>query len=648
MSRALGLSSSEWLFFGLLFAGNALLSDIPTALLLTALLFIFCLILRPWQRWLGIAAGERIDRVVVNSLLGLGIFPFFWLASVLILGQRYPYPLFLPLLPALAFSLLKKTENKNTGSSFMPLFVLFLATFLVMVFPYSRIGAKTDDAFAFRAYFSSDYLKHYSVVEVLNRAHLPPVNPYFSGESLHYYWLSYTFPAAISRVTGSTEHALFAWSFTLNVLFLLLLWRLLRSLYTRGRWLPVGLALLGLFSSLEGLYFFMTRAGWSHTAFFQAGKDMNIDGLTRWLFNLPQVDTLLRTFFYTPQHLLGICFLLLFLPGLRQKDGNPVFCSLAISLSFLSSFFIGGILFVAWAVFFLGRNAAALLRRRFSPRSFLASVVSWFLLPVCSLGLALGLGMFSPSQSGISWQLLSLKGFALTFGLNFGLLLITGIWGLTKLGKEKGTFWTLLLLLSALSIAFIRIQGFESDISLKAGLIVAVLLVLGTAVFFRESLGKGAKPVVLAVLLIAGLPTAILDLRNSSDISNRRFTTSIPAEEMNLLRWMKKNIPHDAVVQDYPPAREWNFSIIPSFAGRSMFVGDRLHGEIFQVGQDSYEKRTNALTEAIRRLPHDDSGLKSLGVDFLFWGEPERRFFGFSPGLEVVKSSGQAVLYRVR
>jgi len=51
------------------------------------------------------------------------------------------------------------------------------------------------------------------------------------------------------------------------------------------------------------------------------------------------------------------------------------------------------------------------------------------------------------------------------------------------------------------------------------------------------------------------------------------------------------------------------------------------------------------LRRALEGLPATRNDLRRMGVDYLFWGEPEFRYFKFRPNLPVLKRIGSTVLY---
>ncbi len=644
-----GAALVQALFFYLcLAAGCWMFGGLKSALALVVLLM-------ACNRIIGLAAGSRslsattALSLTIRSLLSLGLFPFLWLVCrVLPAGWLLP-ALGCGLAAGWAFSLRRRPSDdaparKDLGGMVFILFLVVASTWL----PFSRIGAQVDGRYAYRAYFSSDYLKHMSVVESLNDGRMPPANLYFAGDPLHYYWLPYATPAVVSRVAGSTPQALFAFSFVVNFLFLLLLLQACQRIAKKRRWLPYLAVPLVLAPSLEGLYLWAGRARFSFAAFFLEGRAYNIDGLTRWLWNLPQIDTLLRSLLYTPQHLLSLAFVLLFLLFADEDAERPWLLSLFLALSLAASFFVGGILLLARAFHILGREGARLFRRDLAIPAFLRDLGRHFLLPVSVLVLSAALRMVSSGGSGIVIKPLGPRQIFILLGLNLGLLTLSGGWGLLASRFRSRAVLTILLCVSLILLLAVRIAGFESDVSLKAGLVIILALALLTCRLGEAPVGgKFAVPLALLILL-PGTLTAVLDIRNSADVRNARFTSYVGAEEMGMVEWIRKNVPRGRIVQNFPAARTWNFSTIPAFAGRPMAIGDRHHGQLFQVRPDLYQQRLEALRLALSGLPSTKGDLRRLGVDYLFWGEEERRFFKTEPsGLNEAHRIGGTVLYAV-
>ena len=637
--------NSEFFFYGCLFLGSALFGGLKAGALTVLLLALGNTCLEA----LGGRVGQKesgMTSLAVRSLFSLGLFPFVWLVGCLLAGRQGLWLAGLILVAGSAFSLRKKRLRRETpGPEYMEIAAAGLLVVVLTLLPMSRIGAPFDGKYAFRAYFSSDYLKHYSVVEALNQGKIPPENLYFQGEALHYYWLPYAWPASLSRMAGSTPRALLAFSFTVNFLFLLLLLKLAGRMFPRRKEIPPVCVWLVLAPSLEGLYFWAVRARFSLRTFFDLGRETNIDGLTRWLWGLPQVDTLLRSLLYTPQHLLSLAFIVLFLYFLPREKERPLALSLCLALSLSASFFVGGILFISWCSYWLGREVIGLFRGKESWAGFAKTLIPSFGPPVIVLGLSAGLKMFAWSGGGLFLKALTLRQIIILLGLNMGLLVIGGTAGLLLARFPGRPMHALLLAVSLFSVLFVRLENFESDISLKAGLVLILLLALACG-HLKENRWTAKVFLPLACLVILpGLLTLVLDIRNSADIRNRRFTSYVSFDEMRMMEWIRANVPAGRTVQNYPPARTWNLSAIPAFSGHRMFVGDRMHGQIFQVPADVYRKRIEALGREIAALPSSREALRKMGIDYLLWGEDEASHFRFVPDLPAARTIGRTVLF---
>ncbi len=637
------------LFYSLFLLGNFLFAGGKAAVVLTLLLFLSNGILKVASGAF-VENGSAVTSLTIRSLLSLGLFPFAWLVCRALAGRAAPQVLAVLLTIGFLLSMIRKAPGNVAASKDKRwVAVAFLLVTVLAWYPFSRIGLPIDGNYAYRAYFSSDYLKHFSVVESLNQTGLPPANLYFQGEALHYYWLPYATPAFVAFFAGSTAKAMFAFSFSVNFLFMLLLFLMALKTCGRRRWMPYLVALLVLAPSLEGFYLWAVRARFSWTVYFRIGRNINIDGLTRWLWQLPEIDTLLRSLLFTPQHLLSLTFLLLFLYVLSQKHEHPWALAVCLASSLAASFFIGGILLISWGLYATVREGANLVRGLLKFRDFLKNLARYFALPIFVIGLSVGLKMISFSGSGVMLKPMKPGEILILLGLNFGLLTLGGALGLLA-GRFQGrAFHALLLAVSLGLILAVRINNFESDVSLKAGLVAILVLALLTCRLAEVPRGAGRLALFMALLtILPGLWTLTLDVGNSSDVQNRRFTSYVSFGEMRMLAWIRKNVPANRTVQNFPEARPWNLSAIPAFSGKQMVVGDRMHGQIFQVRPELYQGRIQALHMALTGLPATLNDLRGMGLDYLFWGIDEKRYFKFSPVLPVVKRMGATVLYSLR
>ena len=127
--------------------------------------------------------------------------------------------------------------------------------------PFANIADPTNDGFAFVRYFNFDFLHHAAIAAELSRS-VPPINIYFAGEPMHYYWFSHTLPSAIKQLTGVTGITALSSVLPLNVL--LFTGALLGTarVYLPMRQARVGAVAVGLFSySYVGFLFFLREFG---------------------------------------------------------------------------------------------------------------------------------------------------------------------------------------------------------------------------------------------------------------------------------------------------------------------------------------------------------------------------------------------------
>ncbi|MCK7521414.1 MAG: hypothetical protein MZV64_28875 [Ignavibacteriales bacterium] len=187
---------------------------------------------------------------------------------------------------------------------------------------------------------------------------------------------------------------------------------------------PVPFGTAGRGSQSRGFYLWAFRARFSFSSYFRIGRDINIDGLTRWFWQLPGIDTLLRTLLFTPQHLLSLAFLLLFLYTLSRERARPWALSFCLAASLAASFFIGGILLLSWGLYALVREGVALARGRRTFGGILAVLVRQFALPGFVLGLSLALKMIAFTGSGIVFKPAAPGEAMILLGSNLGLLTV--------------------------------------------------------------------------------------------------------------------------------------------------------------------------------------------------------------------------------
>lgn len=515
------------------------------------------------------------------------------------------------------------------GHSESWILLIWLVAVTTLVAPaFLHVGAETPAGFAYRAYFNTDVFRNMATSGSLLRTGIPPDNPYFHGITLNYYWLFHVIPAFwMTVLPGYRVEFLFVqFAFATALAFAALLWacarRLARKAATTAWLLP--LFLLG--GSYEGLYVLnhLHEKGMK----WQEFTTLNVDGILRWVEKLPQVDTLFRPLLYAPQHLMAvIVFFMVFLvwPG-ENRTGRRI---LLLALAFISvgfSVIVGAITVLVEGTLMICDAA----RRR---KGIWVEILC---------GSVLGAGFLALYFK--SYSMFSIEGHALQFVLHqeliaklhsfiffqWGAILLFGAAGLL-FWKQKDMRYLVLLLfsfLSAVFIVFVRIDvpGL-SDVSLKAGYISHASLLLFSASFIDRVLAAPARRILLAFAMTAAIlpasTTLAMDLYNSQDIGNAKFTTYVAKSQMELYTWIRKNLQANARMQDFvsagPNFIESYVSETPPFANRSLYLGDTTLSQIFQTPKPELNARraTNvSLVEA--EDPRRISYLaQKAGIEFL-------------------------------
>ena len=594
-----------------------------------------------------------LEKLFFGSLLGLGFLSLIWSFFALFLtGRLRALFLGLFLLILAGFPIKKKPLRPFTNSPsfhfwhFLPLVLILL---ILIYVPFHNLGKETPSGFAYRAY-AADILKHFSITNAITNHKVPPENPYFKGAVLHYYWMPYALPSLIMTVNGDTQKAVLAFSITIDFLLLGAIFILIFSTFKNTNIVSAYFLTLApiLFLSFEGFYLLFFKLHFFKLQnFLQVTTGYNVDGLTRWWWNTPQIDTLLRTLIYTPQAASSLAFFILYL-HLRKKTDSPPFLSpLLLIFSLFSNLLVGSAFAIYYGCHFLYQ--AIMTWKIKSPLKPIGrQLVLTILFLAAALILLVSLGVIIPSGNKFVVQPLSFTALQPFLFLNLGMLLVIGLAaGFLAVKKEPYFIASLAILII---ISTVRIQGFASDISLKLSLPLAILLTLATAEWLQRLPGKIRHWAALScfVLCFPGIFSSAIDIFNSADITNRQFTVYLPRAEMLMLRWARQRLPQDSVVQDYPAARQGDSSNIPTFMARQTYAGDVINGRLFFIADDAYYRRMEDLKTILADLPTRQGDLKRAGIDYLFWGENEQKTFNYIPKMKAAKRIQNIYLFEIQ
>lgn len=495
----------------------------------------------------------------------------------------------------------KTSDFQDTVWLFAWLAIVAAAIF----FPFSGVGRETTNGFAYRPYFNADFFRNMSVAGSLASTGIPPVNPYFSGYTLHYYWFFHVMVAFIRTVFPQMQmdSIMVQLSLLSTLMFAACMFFILKTQVQFRTVLILMLPLFVIGSDYKSLYVLAYLK--SHKLTWAAFTTLNIEGMLRWIWHVPQIDFLYRAMLYAPQHLLALTVVLMTLLSWKRLNDWRVMIPLSV-LIFASmgfSAFIGGLLLLAYSVAFL-----------------IFLVQKWKILKLWQTAVVVSIGLFFAASYLYLFQMFITGGTQFRFGLdqgilkhfwrytiyNWGPLLFLGIAGCFVPAKNNISRWGLILplLTCFILIYFVEIDlPGQSDISLKVGYLSHIFLLILAARFLNFVLTLSAikKIALLTAFTISMVPAAMtwaMDAFNTGDTTNQRLTTYIHPEDAKLMTWIRQNISSDAIILNVSAhASQFQYSILPAFAERSVFIGDVLYSRIFQVSDDEIKGRRAVLSK---------------------------------------------------
>jgi len=491
-----------------------------------------------------------------------------------------------------------------------------LLPLLLAALPFLNVGARVAGGVAFRAYFSADLMTHLSVVAELQKGTYPPTNPFYAGESLHYYWLFFGHPAAFGS-TGTNQAALLSLYLASGMLFTGLLFGAGRELGLAPPRAFLSTAVILAAVSYEGL---LTLA----RSFLGGGsfRDTNVDAFGRWVLGLVSLDGLHRSVLYTPQHLFSYSLLVVLLVLVLR--GEPSNRSGAVLLGGLLGGMAGtsivtAILAGPWTISVLFFRSRSILR-------FLALSL-WTAAPaLLFLAGYVALGFFGDAGGAISLRSPRWPEVFSVVLLDCGALSLLCLYRARSATMRFDGEIAALAGLALLAVLFLDLKGYEGVwMAWRAGSVLLVALGFLAAPALGGALrGRHALAIAPAVV------TAVLDLVNAQDVSNRRlsagefrWTTVVSRDEWEALQWMRTHTPEDSLVQWDVTARnlgEW--ALLPAVAERRMAVGS----PIFLLDLRKYRVRERREVRPIFNSgdPFQAHRLATgLGIDYLFLGSRE-------------------------
>ena len=537
--------------------------------------------------------------------------------------------------------------------------LVLLVVTLVVGLPYAHVGENLPEGRAYRAYFTADFVWEVAVVAELAKGDMPPRNPYYLNDDLHYYWLMHLLPAVQHRAfsgTPTADQLLLVNAFWSALAFAAFWYFFVRHFVSSPWAAAIGCIFVLLGTSLEGID--RLWWAWSNSVPWRAAREVlrntNIDAITDWSYQGMRADGLHRLLLYQPQHQTGYLLGLSAMLALYQaRDiGRPALFLLIGSLlgacmlfSTVSFIMLTGMCaaYAAWRIVRDGRWRAIVPGAALAATPMVTALAATYLLGyVDAGGQLLTFGLNPKSTHRIVW---------ITF-LSFGPVLIAAIIGLALALRERtiNTFAPLWFVLALCGLFYFFVDLPDSPNSIgwhaaKVGLVGFTPLV-GFALQEAWQRGWMRATIVpgLAVLGLAGVPTVAIDVYNNQDVWNRaegpgfRWTVLVTPGELEGLDWIKNGTFKSARVQVEPVERgrdTWAF--IPAFAERRMASGLPLS----MIPLAKYEKANDEIKKLYQSTSAEDAHEATVRhcIDYLVIGPPERnKYPQLEPLLDAHKS----------
>lgn len=593
------------------------------------------------------AIGRKEDGVLtaitfgplVGQALGCFVLTLLWVAGArgVWLLMAAPAIVSLLVLPARSLQGRWRLPAAEPGDA-VALALLTLLVPLVVALPFAHVGDITGAGQAYRAYFTADYIWRRAVVIELAKGASLPVNVFFNGDVLHYYWMPHILNGVQYRFAGawaSLDELLLIHSIAIDLFFVAFLYGMARLFRVRPWAAAVGVAFVILSTSFEGIYILFDLS--SKSAPLAAIRNLNIDAISRWNFGGIPIDGLQRVLFYQPHHIVGYTIGLIGLLALavrtRATDGAAFAVSgVCLGLSIAISSF-AGLMVTSAAILF---ELIGVLRTLDIKRGIIHAVAAGIPLGA-AVGVVFALGYVDRSGSVVELtvnQTAVHRFFWVTF-LSCGPVLIAAALALPAIrsGKRGLAVLGALAVTSMFFYFFVNVRDHQDVyVGWRVGhfMFMAAAVVIGVLVEWIAASASTSQPFLIAALLIAfvaGLPTTVIDIYNTQDISEHGnapyFTLMLRPDELQAFDWIKKNTRSDATFQVDPIIRaDDGWAYLPAFAERRMAIG-------FPISMIPLAKYQQGSAEIAKLF--DESPLAAYEravrahVNYVLIGPPERK-----------------------
>jgi hypothetical protein len=521
--------------------------------------------------------------------------------------------------------------------------------------PYHKVGERLPEGEAWRAYFTADFVWAMAVTSEVSKGDVLPKNPYRIGTALHYYWLAHLVPSIEHRAMSgrtSVKQLLLANAVLAGLAFVGFFYLFVRHFVDSAAAAALGCVTVVAFHSYEGIQ--QLVALWRLGAPLSLVQFVNIDAVSRWIFESMPVDGLQRLLFYQPQHQLGYIMgvsALLLLVQARDAARLAVmaWAGLLLALSLLLSTFSAMMIATVAALF----QGLRMLRDR--QIAWMLPYAAVALLPIAG-AIFLGSALQYVEQGGplvtVVYNKIAWRNAWLAIPLSFGTVLILAIAGglLAWRRKALAPFAAIGAFVAVCWFYYFMVDVRDHQhvyVGWRAGHLLFIAFAPLVAYALQEWLRTRGRTrvlatVVIALLMAAAAPTVAIDLYNTQDTSNRqlapgfRWTLILSPDELEALDWVRNHTPPDAIVQVDPKVRDSEtWAYIPAFGERRMAAGL----PISMIPLAKYERATDKVLEIFRAPSAEAAYLTAhaMSVDYVLIAPLERKAH---PYFEAMVESG--------
>ncbi|HEY2905299.1 MAG TPA: hypothetical protein VGJ29_05315 [Vicinamibacterales bacterium] len=597
----------------------------------------------------GPAWGYVFSSVVLLVLWAMGVRRFVWLMASPIPALAVVWPA-----RALANNLSIPAVGKRDVAAIS---LVLLSVPAIVGLPFAHVGANLPEGRAYRAYFTADMVWAAAVVSEVSKGDIPPANPFYLNDSLHYYWFAHLLPAAEHRAFPrrlSIDQILLVNAVASGLAFVGFFYFFVRHFVDRPWAAAIGCLGVIFCSSFEGAERLWTlwRAGQPVQTWLDSLRAVNIDAVTRWFHAGMPVDGLQRLLLYQPQHqlayLLGLSALLLLAEARNAARAAVLFLVGAfLGLALVVSSFDAVMLVVMVAAYEAWRLIRVRCWTAFLPCMLAAAApMAVGVAAILALGyidtggrlVAIGVNRVA---TGRVWENLF---------LSFGPVAIAAAAGVcaAALRGATGRFVPVWIALATCGAFYFLVDLPDHGsvyVGWHAGHLAFITMAALVAYALQESWAAGGVPRVLttvglSIVALVALPMVVIDIYNTQDVWNRdpgpgyRMTVVLTPRELAGLDWIIHSTPQNARVQVDPSARERDtWSYIPTFAERRMSYGL----PISMIPTAKYEAGSRLIRELYLSTSARDVYDRAVNmcIDDLVVGAPERDAYPqFQPMLD--------------